>query len=456
MSHILGGDTYKSIYPHWDGDRQELIKKCHNRIKDIYGNNPPEWILDRLNDELTMIGENDFSAYYLMMQDVVDKTYLKAHEFFVRGTAGNSFVSYLLGITGEINPLPAHYRCIGGHYCEKATDKSIKFGCELPDKVCPVCGRNLKKDGFSLHHYMFMTDKGDRCPDFELNVPKRFTQEPLEWMGNLKGIAAAVPVINSSLSKDGFTKEITGYILVPDHVMDNPGIKEFLHKYRGKTITGREYYEKYRELPKINIINQPYCDMLVEMAAEKGVDVTKISLSDIKVKDMLKHLNDIPVSEAKRLFDPCSAKEEEGGEPPYFITIMKETGAGCFYDVVKAYGLMHGKGVYLGNAKELMDGGVTDISGVICDRDDIMWNCIEHGIDETTAYRIADSIRRGKGLDFGHEEVMLSSGIPQWYIDSCNRIRYLFPKAHGISYALQIWRLMYLMEESGRGIDNNE
>ncbi len=445
MSYILGGNSYESIYPHWDGDMQELNEKCNNQLHDIYGNNPPEFAVRRLNDELSKICENNFSGFYLMMQDLIDKLGVMPHEFFTRGTAGNSFVAFLLGISGEINPLPAHYRCSDRHYSEISDDPVVKFGCELPEKNCPICGKKLIRDGFSLHQYMFTTDKGDGRPDFDLNVPKRFTQRPLEWMGNLKGIAASVPVINESLEKDGITEKITGYILVPDHVMDNPGIKEFLYKYKGRSVTGREYYEKYDELPKADILYHPHCDMLSKMAETKDIDVTKISLSDEKVKDMLRHLYDIPASEARLLWNPYSAEKETDESVPYGITMMIDTGVSCFSDVVKVFGLMYGTDVYHGNTKDLLDGAVTDINGVICDRDDVLWNCMDHGIDEETSFRIAESVRKGKGINPSFSDVMLNCGIPQWYLDSCNKIKYLLPKAHDISYVLQMWRLLYLM-----------
>ncbi len=445
MSYILGGDSYESIYPHWDGDKQELDDKCNKRLHDIYGNNPPEWAVRRLNAELSKICEYNFSGFYLMMQDLIDKLGVMPHEFFTRGTAGNSFVAFLLGISGEINPLPAHYRCSDRHYSEISDDPAAKFGCELPEKNCPICGKNLIRDGFSLHQYMFTTDKGDVCPNFELNLPKKYTEKPLEWMSSLRGIAASVPILNDIYLDGEFTKEITGYVLIPDYAVTSPKVKDFLDKYSGKRITSREYYDGYDELPKVSILYHPYCETLKTMAESKNVDVTTISLSDQKVKDMLNKIDSLSIQKLALLMPPYTYKEESSNTIPHGITMMKKLGVSTFSDAVKAFGLMHGTDVYNGNARELILDGVASLNEIISDRDDIMYNCMDHGMDEVTSFKISDRVRKGKGLTEDLEGIMLKYGFPKWYIESCNKVKYLFPKAHSIGYVLQMWRILYLM-----------
>lgn len=464
---------------------EDLRKICYDRAHAIYGETLPTIVTERLERELHSIISNGFAVMYIIAQKLVWKSNEDGYLVGSRGSVGSSFVAYLSGIT-EVNSLSPHYYCASCHYYDFDSEEVKQFsgmaGCDMPDKVCPVCGRPLAKDGFDIPFETFLGFKGDKEPDIDLNFSGEYQSKAHDYTEVIfgKGQTFRAGTIGTLADKTAF-----GYVknYYEEHgvrkrnceisriVQGCVGVRRTTGQHPGGIIVLPHGEEIYSFTP----VQRPANDMTT-MTVTTHFDYHSIDHNLLKL-DILGHddptmirmlqdligfdpVKDIPLDskEVMSLFQNTSAlkitPEDIGGcklgalGVPEFGTdfamqMLIDTQPKYFSDLVRIAGLAHGTDVWLGNAQALIQEGKATIQTAICTRDDIMVYLISMGIEEGLSFSIMESVRKGKGLKEEWEEEMTAHGVPDWYIWSCKKIKYMFPKAHAAAYVMMAWRIAY-------------
>jgi len=464
---------------------EDLRKICYDRAYAIYGENLPAIVTERLERELHSIISNGFAVMYIIAQKLVWKSNEDGYLVGSRGSVGSSLVAYLSGIT-EVNSLSPHYYCASCHYYDFDSDEVKKFsgmaGCDMPDKVCPVCGLPLSKDGFDIPFETFLGFKGDKEPDIDLNFSGEYQSKAHDYTEVIfgKGQTFRAGTIGTLADKTAF-----GYVknYYEEHgvrkrnceisriVQGCVGVRRTTGQHPGGIIVLPHGEEIYSFTP----VQRPANDMTT-MTVTTHFDYHSIDHNLLKL-DILGHddptmirmlqdligfdpVKDIPLDskEVMSLFQDTSAlgimPEDIGGcklgalGVPEFGTdfamqMLIDTQPKYFSDLVRIAGLAHGTDVWLGNAQTLIQEGTATIQTAICTRDDIMIYLISMGIEEGLSFTIMESVRKGKGLKDEWVEEMTAHGVPDWYIWSCKKIKYMFPKAHAAAYVMMAWRIAY-------------
>ena len=464
---------------------EDLRKICYDRAHAIYGQDLPVIVTERLERELNSIISNGFAVMYIIAQKLVWKSNEDGYLVGSRGSVGSSFVAYMSGIT-EVNSLSPHYYCENCHYYDFDSEEVKAFtgmaGCDMPDKICPVCGHPLSKDGFDIPFETFLGFKGDKEPDIDLNFSGEYQSKAHDYTEVIfgKGQTFRAGTIGTLADKTAF-----GYVknYYEEHgvrkrnceinriVQGCVGVRRTTGQHPGGIIVLPHGEEIYSFTP----VQRPANDMTT-MTVTTHFDYHSIDHNLLKL-DILGHddptmirmlqdligfdpVKDIPLDsrEVMSLFQDTSAlgimPEDIGGcklgalGVPEFGTdfamqMLIDTQPKYFSDLVRIAGLAHGTDVWLGNAQALIQEGKATIQTAICTRDDIMIYLISMGIEEGLSFSIMESVRKGKGLKPEWEEEMTSHGVPDWYIWSCKKIKYMFPKAHAAAYVMMAWRIAY-------------
>ena len=464
---------------------EDLRQICYDKAHAIYGKNLPSIVTERLERELHSIISNGFAVMYIIAQKLVWKSNEDGYLVGSRGSVGSSFVAYLSGIT-EVNSLSPHYYCAACHYYDFDSEEVKQFsgmaGCDMPDKVCPVCGHPLAKDGFDIPFETFLGFKGDKEPDIDLNFSGEYQSKAHDYTEVIfgKGQTFRAGTIGTLADKTAF-----GYVknYYEEHgvrkrnceisriVQGCVGVRRTTGQHPGGIIVLPHGEEIYSFTP----VQRPANDMTT-MTVTTHFDYHSIDHNLLKL-DILGHddptmirmlqdligfdpVKDIPLDskEVMSLFQDTSAlgikPEDIGGcklgalGVPEFGTdfamqMLIDTQPKYFSDLVRIAGLAHGTDVWLGNAQTLIQEGTATIQTAICTRDDIMVYLISMGIEEGLSFSIMESVRKGKGLKEEWEEEMTAHGVPDWYIWSCKKIKYMFPKAHAAAYVMMAWRIAY-------------
>ena len=464
---------------------ETLRNICYNRAHEMYGENLPKIVTDRLERELTSIISNGFAVMYIIAQKLVWMSNEDGYLVGARGSVGSSFVATMSGIT-EVNPLSPHYYCTNCHYYDFDSEEVKKYsgmaGCDMPDKLCPVCGHPLTKDGFDIPFETFLGFKGDKEPDIDLNFSGEYQSRAHDYTEVIfgKGQTFRAGTIGTLADKTAFgyvknyfeehgerkrnceiNRIVQGCVGVRRTTGQHPGgivvlpLGEMIYSFTPvqhpandmttKTITTHfDYHSIDHNLLKLDILGHDDPTMIRMLQDLIGLDPVK----------------DIPLDcrEVMSLFQDTSAlgitPEDIGGcklgalGVPEFGTdfamqMLLDTKPKYFSDLVRIAGLAHGTDVWLGNAQTLIQEGKATIQTAICTRDDIMVYLIQQGLEEGTAFTIMESVRKGKGLKPEWEEEMSAHGVPDWYIWSCKKIKYMFPKAHAAAYVMMAWRIAY-------------
>ena len=466
-----------------DSDKT-LTEICYNKAHELYGEELPAIVKDRLDKELHSIISNGFAVMYIIAQKLVWKSVEDGYLVGSRGSVGSSLVAFMAGIT-EVNSLSAHYRCPNCHYYDFDSPEVKAFagnaGCDMPDKICPVCGKPLVKDGFDIPFETFLGFKGDKEPDIDLNFSGEYQSKAHKYTEVIFGAGqtyragtvgtladkTAYGYVKNYYEERGKRKrscEINRIVLgctgVRRSTGQHPGgiivlpvgedINSFTpvqHPANDMTTdivtTHFDYHSIDHNLLKLDILGHDDPTMIRMLQDLTGIDPTTIPLDDPGVMSLFQNTSALGITPDD--IDGCpvgSLGIPEFGTD-FVIQMLLDTKPKCFSDLIRISGLGHGTDVWLGNAQTLILEGTADISHCICCRDDIMIYLINKGVDSALSFTIMESVRKGKDLKPEFESAMKEKDVPDWYIASCKKIKYMFPKAHAAAYVMMAWRIAY-------------
>lgn len=476
--------------PRIENSDQILRSICYDKMHEMYGPEPPEIVKKRLDKELDSIIGNGYSVMYIIAQKLVWKSNEDGYLVGSRGSVGSSFAATMAGIT-EVNPLPAHYLCPKCYYAEFDSERVRKYagecGCDMPDAVCPKCGTKLKKEGQDIPFETFLGFKGDKEPDIDLNFSGEYQPRAHAYVGEIFGrdhsfkagtvgtVAEKTAMMYArdyckyrGLEKNWAEMErlSRGCIDVKRTTGQHPGgiivtpddeeIYSFTPVQRpanDQTVdiitTHFEYHSIDHNLLKFDILGHDDPTMIRRLEDLTGIDVKEIPFDDPKVMALFKGTEPLGITPEDLGNVPlgCLGVPEFGTE--FAMQMLIDADPQSFSDLVRIAGLSHGTDVWLGNAQKLIQEGKCKLSSAICCRDDIMVYLINQGLDSGDAFTIMERVRKGivaKGkCDQWPEfkEKMEAHGVPDWYIWSCEQIKYMFPKAHAVAYVMMSWRVAY-------------
>ena len=466
-------------------DSDKTLKDiCYRRAHELYGDELPQIVQERLEKELHSIISNGFAVMYIIAQKLVWKSVEDGYLVGSRGSVGSSLVAFMAGIT-EVNSLAAHYRCPKCRYYDfdspEIKEHAGNAGCDLPDKNCPRCGEPLIKDGFDIPFETFLGFKGDKEPDIDLNFSGEYQSKAHKYTEVIFGAGQTyrAGTIATLADKTAFgyvknyyeergkrkrTSEINRIVLgctgVRRSTGQHPGgiivlpvgedINSFTpvqHPANDMTTdivtTHFDYHSIDHNLLKLDILGHDDPTMIRMLQDLTGIDPTTIPLDDKQVMSLFQNTSALGITPEQ--IDGCpvgSLGVPEFGTD-FVIQMLLDTKPQSLSDLIRISGLGHGTDVWLGNAQTLILEGTADISHCICCRDDIMIYLISKGVDSALSFTIMESVRKGKGLKPEWEEAMTAKGVPDWYIASCKKIKYMFPKAHAAAYVMMAWRIAY-------------
>lgn len=457
---------------------------CYNRAHEIYGEELPEIVFARLERELNSIISNGYAVMYIIAQKLVWKSNEDGYLVGSRGSVGSSFVATMAGIT-EVNPLSPHYYCEKCHYYDFDSPEvkaySGRAGCDMPDAVCPKCGAPLIKAGFDIPFETFLGFKGNKEPDIDLNFSGEYQSKAHKYTEVIFGAGQTfrAGTIGTLADKTAF-----GYVKnyyeergvhkrnceIDRIVQGCTGIRRTTGQHPGGIIvlpfgedinsftpvqhpandvntdivtTHFDYHSIDANLLKLDILGHDDPTMIRMMEDLTGLDAQTIPLDDQSVMSLFKSTEALGITPEDIGGCPlgCLGIPEFGTD--FVIQMLIDTKPTSFSDLVRISGLSHGTDVWLGNAQTLIEEGKATISTAICTRDDIMIYLINKGLESELSFTIMESVRKGKGLKPEWEEEMKAHDVPDWYIWSCKKIKYMFPKAHAAAYVMMAYRIAY-------------
>ena len=463
---------------------QMLRDICYNKAHEMYGEELPPIVQERLERELNSIISNGYAVMYIIAQKLVWKSNEDGYLVGSRGSVGSSFAATMSGIT-EVNPLRPHYYCKKCHYSDFDSKEVLAYagrsGCDMPDKNCPVCGEPLTKDGFDIPFETFLGFKGNKEPDIDLNFSGDYQGKAHRYTEVIfgEGQTFRAGTIGTLADKTAFgyaknyyeERGIAKRNCEIDRIVQGcVGIRRTTGQHPGGIIVLPVGEEIYSFTPVQHPANDMETDIITTHFDYHSIDHNLLKLDILGHDDptMIRMLEDLTGIDAQQipldeptvmsLFLNTSAlgvePEDLGGCPlgslgipefgtDFVIQMLIDTKPQSFSDLIRMSGLSHGTDVWLGNAQTLIEEGKATISTAICTRDDIMIYLIGMGLESELSFTIMESVRKGKGLKDEWIEEMKAHDVPDWYIWSCQKIKYMFPKAHAAAYVMMAWRIAY-------------
>ena len=468
--------------PRLENSEQELHDMVWDKCHELYGDQPPQLIVDRLDVELkSILGKYD--VVYMSAQKLVQRSLENGYLVGSRGSVGSSLVAYMSGIT-EVNSLPPHYRCPKCKNTEFITDGSYGCGADMPDKICPVCGEKYVKDGFDIPFETFLGYGGGKVPDIDLNFSGEYQarahQHAIEMFGKTQVFRAgtigtlaektAFGMVKKYLEERGQTasnaemNRLTqgcvgvrrttgqhpgGLVVVPDDmdVEDFTAVQHPADDAESDTITTHfEYHCMEDNLLKLDMLGHDDPTMIRMLEDLTGVNARAIPLDDPDTMSIFTSSRVLGF-ENDEILGPTGAVAIPEFNTRFTRGMLMDTQPKDFNTLVRLSGFSHGTDVWLGNARELIVSGTASVLETVGCRDDIMLYLISMGLDPKMSFKIMEAVRKGKvkkgGFQEGWEEAMRDHQVPDWYIESLAKIGYLFPKAHAVAYVMMAFRIAW-------------
>ena len=468
--------------PRLENSEQELHDRVWDKCHELYGDEPPQLIVDRLNVELkSILGKYD--VVYMSAQKLVQRSLENGYLVGSRGSVGSSLVAYMSGIT-EVNSLPPHYRCPKCRHTEFITDGSYGCGADMPDKNCPVCGTKYAKDGFDIPFETFLGYGGGKVPDIDLNFSGEYQarahQHAIEMFGKTQVFRAgtigtlaektAFGMVKKYLEERGETASNAeldrltlgcvgvrrttgqhpgGLVVVPDDmdVEDFTAVQHPADDANSDTVTTHfEYHCMEDNLLKLDMLGHDDPTMIKMLEDLTGVNARAIPLDDPDTMSIFTS-SKVLGFENDEILGPTGAVAIPEFNTRFTRGMLMDTMPQDFNTLVRLSGFSHGTDVWLGNARDLIVGGTASVLETVGCRDDIMLYLISMGLEPKMSFKIMEAVRKGKvkkkGFEDGWEEAMREHQVPDWYIGSLAKIGYLFPKAHAVAYVMMAFRIAW-------------
>ena len=467
--------------PKIENSVEDLNDLVYGKLHRLYGENPPELFVNRVETELHDIISCHYDVIYMSAQRLVQNSLENGYLVGSRGSVGSSIVAYMSGIT-EVNSFPPHYRCPNPE-CKHTildVDKEFNCGADLPDMACPKCGTQLEKDGFNIPFETFLGFGGDKVPDIDLNFSGEYQAEAHKYCISMFGSShvfragtigtvaekTAFGYVKKYMQERGKTASKAeearlaagcvgvrrttgqhpgGLVVIPQeneiwdfcpvqHPADDPNSDQITTHF--------EYHSMEENLLKLDMLGHDDPTMIRMMEDMTGVDAKTIPLDDKGTMSIFTS-SKILGYENDKILGPTGAVGVPEFNTRFTRGVLLDTMPTKFDFLVRICGYTHGTDVWLGNAKDLINSKTATVDQTIGARDDIMLYLISCGMPDKRAFKIMESVRKGKGLPPGAEEEMVAAGVPDWYIGSCKKIKYLFPKAHAVAYCMMAFRIAW-------------
>ncbi|MDU5504108.1 MAG: PolC-type DNA polymerase III [Anaerococcus vaginalis] len=470
---------HETFPPKIEGSDKKLRDTTYEKARSIYGDPLPDLVKTRLDKELDSIISNGYAVLYIIAKELVEKSNRDGYLVGSRGSVGSSFAATMANIT-EVNPLAPHYICPSCKHSEFITDGSVGAGIDLPDKICPKCGTEMKKDGHDIPFEVFLGFEGDKEPDIDLNFAGEYQPTIHKYTEELFGEGKVFRAGTIGTIKDntafGYIKK---YMEDNEINLSNAQIRKYqrglfdVKRTTGQHPGGLMIVPNDKDIYDFSPVQYPADDGKDDIKTTHftynmmhgvilkldllGHDVPTIirSLQDLTNTDPLKiQMDDENVMNIFSSTKPLNIKYDFSNNEigtlgiPEFGTsfvrgMLKDTSPNKFSEMTRISGLSHGTDVWLNNAQELVKSKTASFDQIISTRDDIMNSLINLGLDKKKSFQIMEKVRKGKTLSEETLSYMKENNVPDWYIDSCLKIKYLFPKAHAVAYCLMSYRIAY-------------
>lgn len=465
--------------PKLENSAEELQKLVWDKTRELFGENPPELVVKRVEAELTDIIDCKYDVIYMSAQKLVQDSLEHGYLVGSRGSVGSSIVAYMSGIT-EVNSLPSHYRCPNCMHSDFEAGEGYGCGADMPDANCPICGTPYQKDGFQIPFETFLGFGGDKVPDIDLNFSGEYQGNAHKYtfelfgsnhvfragtigtvaektaFGYVKKYLAARNMQVTRAEENRLTQGCTG---VKRTTGQHPGgmvvipqdkeIYDFCPVQHPADDTGTdiitthfEYHSMESNLLKLDILGHDDPSMIRMLEDLTGVNAREIPLDDPDTMSLFISSEKLGFQN-DAILGPTGAVAIPEFGTSFVRNMLEDTCPDQFDTLVRISGFSHGTDVWLGNARDLILSGTATVNQAIGCRDDIMIYLITLGMEEKRAFKIMEAVRKGRGLPDGAEQEMQSIGVPEWYIESCKKIAYLFPKAHAVAYVMMAFRIAW-------------